>query len=74
MKENIYQHVVSTIGFKRQRCGDVSTRTDKAQSANGKQHGSITENVPYSLCASMSVSVKGGLNILGWLLGLQDEG
>lgn len=36
MKENIYQHTVNTIGFKRQRCGDVSTRTDKAQSANRK--------------------------------------
>lgn len=36
MKENIYQHTVNTIGSKRQRCGDVSTRTDKAQSVNRK--------------------------------------
>lgn len=34
MKENIYQHVVNTIAFKRQRCRDVYTRTDEAHSAN----------------------------------------
>lgn len=57
MKENIYQHIVNTIGFKRQRCGDVSTRTDKAESANRKWHDSITGNVSHSLCTLVSVSV-----------------
>lgn len=36
MKENIYQHVVNTIAFKRQRCRDVQTRTDESHSANKK--------------------------------------
>lgn len=42
MKENIYQHVINTIGLERQCCHDVSTRVDKAHSVHTKWQDSIT--------------------------------